>query len=304
MKSFLIVIVFMLALQSCHTDKSKPQENEVRSVTPVTIASPEKRTISEEIKFKALSAYQKKNTVRSNINGYIENMTFNIGDYIKKGRPMFSVITKEARAIGKSIGKDSLFNFKGESTITAPSSGVVTEVSKQVNDYISDGDQLCVIAEQSSFVFLLNIPFEQNKYAAIGKKCRILLPDSTIINGTITSKLSNVDPVSQTQSYVVTPQLSSLLPENLSVAVQIIKEIKPDAQILTKSCILSDETMQHFWVMKLINDSTAIKVPVTQGMESDSVVEIVTPVFNPGDKIIKTGNYGLPDTALVKIVHP
>ena len=166
------------------------------------------------------------------------------------------------------------------------------------------GDQLCVIAEQSSFVFLLNIPFEQNKYAAIGKKCRILLPDSTIINGTITSKLSNVDPVSQTQSYVVTPLLSSLLPENLSVVVQIIKDLKPNAQILTKSCILSDETMQHFWVMKLINDSTAIKVRVTQGMVSDSVVEVLSPVFNPGDKILKTGNYGLPDTAFVKIIHP
>jgi len=306
MKNIRIILAFLsaIALQCSHTAKKPQEETDVHVTTPVTVVSPEKRTVSENIRFKALSVYQKKNTVRSNINGYIDKMFFSIGDYVQKGKPLFAVTTKEARAIGKLAGKDSLFRFKGESTIHAPSSGVVTEVNKQANDYISDGDQLCVIAEQSSFVFLLNIPYEQNKYAEIGKKCRILLPDSTLIDGSIVSKLSNVDPASQTQSFVVKPQTSTLLPENLSATVQITKSLKPNAQVINKSCVLSDETMKKFWVMKLINDSTAVKVPVIQGMVSDSLVEVLSPVFNPGDKIVKTGNYGLPDTAFVKIVHP
>jgi hypothetical protein len=62
--------------------------------------------------------------------------------------------------------------------------------------------------------------------------------------------------------------------------------------------------MENYWVMKLINDSTAIKVPVIQSTEADSVVEIISPIFSSTDRIIKSGNYGLPDTANVKIVHP
>jgi hypothetical protein len=57
--------------------------------------------------------------------------------------------------------------------------------------------------------------------------------------------------------------------------------------------------MKEFWVMKLINDSTAIKIPVTIGNKNSEVIEVLSPQFNLSDKIIKKGNYGLPDTALV-----
>jgi hypothetical protein len=53
--------------------------------------------------------------------------------------------------------------------------------------------------------------------------------------------------------------------------------------------------------MKLINDSTAIKTPVTIGNSNNGTIEIKEPQFTSEDRIITEGNYGLPDTALVKI---
>lgn len=298
-------LTVLLLLFACGNGNSgKEAEVTERVTTPVTVMSVINRPISQIISLKAVSVYQKKNQVRSNVNGYIVKALVNIGDYVTQGKPIFTATTKEAKALGSSLKQDSLFTFKGDMSINAPSSGIVTEVNKQSNDYVSDGDQLCVIAEQSSFVFVLNVPFEQNKYTSIGKECKIVLPDSTLLNATITSKLATVDPVSQTQNYVVKPQINSLLPENLSAVVHIVKSTKQHAQALIKSCVLSDETMENYWVMKLINDSTAVKVPVIQSTESDSVVEIVSPVFSSTDRIIKSGNYGLPDTACVKIVHP
>jgi hypothetical protein len=41
---------------------------------------------------------------------------------------------------------------------------------------------------------------------------------------------------------------------------------------------------------------------VIKGIETTDRVEIIRPVLSPNDKIILTGNYGLPDTAKVKIV--
>ena len=52
----------------------------------------------------------------------------------------------------------------------------------------------------------------------------------------------------------------------------------------------------------MIDSVTAVKVNVIKGMESGDKVEIVRPRFNPNDKILLTGNYGLADTAKVKIV--
>ena len=36
----------------------------------------------------------------------------------------------------------------------------------------------------------------------------------------------------------------------------------------------------------------------------DTVAQILSPKFTSNDKIILTGNYGLPDTAKIKIVAP
>jgi hypothetical protein len=64
---------------------------------------------------------------------------------------------------------------------------------------------------------------------------------------------------------------------------------------------MSDETESNFWVMHLINDSTAVRVNIVKGIEANSSIEILSPKFSAGDKILLTGGYGLPDTALVEI---
>ena len=53
--------------------------------------------------------------------------------------------------------------------------------------------------------------------------------------------------------------------------------------------------------MKLINDSTAIKVSVKKGIETTDKVEITEPAFSSTDRIIFIGNYGLADTAKIAI---
>ncbi len=72
--------------------------------------------------------------------------------------------------------------------------------------------------------------------------------------------------------------------------------------VVPKKAVLGNETQTEFWVMKLINDSTAIKVDVSKGFENNDEIEITKPEFLPTDRIILTGNYGLPDTARITIV--
>jgi hypothetical protein len=91
------------------------------------------------------------------------------------------------------------------------------------------------------------------------------------------------------------------LPENLIVKVLVAKSAAASVQIVAKPCVLSDEMMKEFWVMKLINDSTAVKIPIETGNKSETEIEILKPEFKAEDRIIYSGNYGLADTAYVKI---
>ena len=299
----ILTALLAIAFAGCHSVKTENDNEVTRIKTPVTITTFSNVPISETINLNATSAYLKKNIVKSNVTGYIAKVFVTVGDFVEAGKPLFTIKTKEAEALSGLNSKDSTFSFKGEIIVKASASGTVTETDRQQNDYVSDGDQLAVVADQSSFVFLLNLPFELNKYAGVGTSCTILLPDSSVLKGTVTSRLSAVEVVSQTQSYIVRPTTQGLLPENLLAVVQLNKSSKMNAQVIERTALLSDETLEHFWVMKLINDSTAIKIPVVKGLTTDGKIEIVSPVFESTDRIINSGNYGLPDTAFVTVLN-
>jgi hypothetical protein len=53
--------------------------------------------------------------------------------------------------------------------------------------------------------------------------------------------------------------------------------------------------------MQLTDSTTAVKVVVKKGIETNGMVEIQEPVFKENDKFLLTGNYGLPDTAKVVV---
>lgn len=61
--------------------------------------------------------------------------------------------------------------------------------------------------------------------------------------------------------------------------------------------------MQEFLIVKLINNSTAIKQNVVLGNNDSDWVEIFSPEFNETDRIISKGSFGLTDTARVSINH-
>lgn len=303
MKKAILYYTFAVVLmaQACSSASQGTDETKTEVKTPVTLTAVERLSISDYLELSATSLYQKKNQVRSNISGYVEKATARVGDYVEAGKPLYYIRTKEAEALRKLRTNDTSMAIKGLIVIKAPESGILTEVLKYTNDYVSDGDALATIAQAGSFVFILNVPFEQKKYAPIGTRCTVILPDSTRLQGQVSSQLSMVDPVSQTQSFEVSVSPGQRLPENLVAAVQLVKHAKPQAQVLDKSCVLSDETMENFWVMKLINDSTAVKIPVKKGIASDDKIEILSPLFSPSDRILRSGQYGLADTALITI---
>jgi len=291
-----------LLIFSCNssTTDSTGETPEVR--TPVTVTSVSNMPLNEYIELNATSTYLQQNFVKSNLNGYIQKSNIRFGSLVHRGEPLFVLKTKEASAIGNVVGQlDSTFKFSGVNIIRADVSGYVMQLNHQQGDYVQDGEQLAVISDAKSFMFVMNVPYEDKPYASIGKKVKVFLPDSELLEGTISSSMPLVDSVTQTQSYSIKVNANHPIPQDLIAKVKILKFSINDAETLPKSSVLSDETQTKYWVMKMINDSTAIKIPVTTGLAKGDTLQILSPHFLPDDKILSGGNYGLPDTALVTV---
>jgi multidrug efflux pump subunit AcrA (membrane-fusion protein) len=288
---------------STRTDSAKTEgADSADAGTPVTVTTVSNAPFNDSIELNAVSAFLQKSYVKANANGYLQSADVFPGKYVEIGQPLFTLKTKEAQSIGNAIGQlDSNLRFTGINTIKANQHGYITQLDHQSGDYVQDGEQLAVISDRNSFVFLLNLPYELRP-AVLGKKTAVLLlPDGTRLTGTIGPLMPTVDSASQTQNVVIRLNTDNSIPENLIAKVRILRTARPKAQSLPRSALLTDETESNFWVMKMIDSATAVKVPVKKGIETADRVEVLSPIFDPDDKILVTGNYGLPDTAKVKV---
>lgn len=305
-KIHLLLACSLLLFFSCKNKEAGSDEDEAipeEVVTPVTVTSIETTDLSDYVELNATSAYQQSNFIKASANGYLTSVNVKIGQLVHAGQPAFTLQTKEAHALGNTINKlDPSFQFSGIIHIKATAGGFIQSLDHQVGDYVQEGDQLAVLADSKSFGFILNLPVELRRYVSVGKTLQINMPDSTHLNGIVTNMLPTVDSASQTQNVLIKVPSSSSVPQNLIAKVRIVKAEKKNAPSLPKAAVLTDESQSNFWVMKMIDSVTAVKVPIVKGMETNERVEILRPQFLPNDKILLTGNYGLSDTAKVKIM--
>ncbi len=301
----LAFLLLVAGLFSCKPAATEPEAEVTATVqTPVTVTGISNAPLAAYIELNASSTFLQKSYIKANANGYLQSNFTQPGQYVKKGQVLFTVKTKEATSIGNAVNQlDSSFRFSGTNSIRAGSQGFITQLNHQAGDYVQDGEQLAVISDINSFAFLLDLPYELKPYLQDKKTVELLLPDGEKLTGTVSGSLPSVDPASQTQSIFIKVNAGHASPENLIAKVRIIKSLKNNTVSLPKAAVLTDETQSVFWIMKMIDSSTAVKMPVTKGIETPDRVEILSPPLNGSDRVLLTGHYGLPDTAKVTIIH-
>jgi multidrug efflux pump subunit AcrA (membrane-fusion protein) len=304
-KISLYFLILGVILGSCQSKKTEETiiEEEQETITPVTVTSIATETMDEYIELNATSAFLQQGFVKASANGYVQSVNAQVGKMVSSQQRVFVLKTKEAQSIGNAINAlDSTFKFFGIINIKAGTTGYISEINHEPGDYVQEGEQLAVINDVNSFVFILNLPYELRQYVMNKDFVELLLPDGKKMMARISSAIPVVDSASQTQNIILKVNEKNL-PINLIGKVRVVKTEKTNAASLPKQSVLSDETQTNFWVMKLIDDSTSAKVPVKKGLEINDRIEILSPKFLTSDKFLLTGNYGLADTARIKIVE-
>ena len=301
---YLILLLCLLFTACSGNHHENEDEEEMETETPVTVTHCTIGDMLEVVELNATSSFLLKNQAKATTTGYVKSVSVLPGQRVAKDQLLFVLKGKEAENLGTTFNElNAGIAFTGEINVLANCDGYVTEIHHQTGDYVMEGDVLAEINDAASLVFLLQLPYELTPYLSKNKTLNLELPDGTELKGTVSMSMPAVDPVSQTQSIVIRIPGNGSIPENLIAKVKIIKNIRNNTVSLPKPAILADETLENFWIMQMIDEEYAVKVPVIKGIEMDGMVEILSPELTEEDIILETGNYGLPDMAKVVINH-
>lgn len=303
--SFFLILIGALAVISCTKQEtsSAPQETTTpKPKTPVILGVvTDTLRLSNTVTLNATASYLLKTDVKANTTGYITRMSIKLGDAVRRGEVLFGLQTKEARAIGNTINKlDPSFRFHGTTTVLSPATGFVAMVNHQPGDYVQEGEVLATISDASSFGFVTDVPFEYLQLFKSQKSIPVALSDGRSLQGQIAKIMPSADPVSQTVKVLVKVPSAERIPENLIGNISFSKDVALGLSV-PKSALVTDETQSSFWVMKMINKDTAIKVPIEKGVETDRYVQIKSGNLKATDRVITSGNFGTGDTIQVQI---
>ncbi|SEW39998.1 efflux RND transporter periplasmic adaptor subunit [Chitinophaga arvensicola] len=297
--------LLLTGLAACQSNAPSASEKDPSATgIPVSIAAPETGPMSDSVELNATATFLLKTYVKAVANGYLQASGIKTGQHVTRGQVLFTLKTKEAENLGNTINRlDSSFRFTGLITIKAPGNGYITQLAIQAGSYVQDGEQLATISDDNSFAFVLNIPYEYTPLIAANRKVTVLLPDGQQLDGHMEAPLPTVDSVSQTQNYVIRVATTQLIPENLIAKVRLLKSRRPNTVFVPKAAVLSDESQSEYWIMKMTDSSTAVKQVIQKGMETGNKIEVLSPLLTVKDRVLVSGNYGLPDTATVTIVN-
>ncbi len=298
MNKIFIILTLLTLMWSCSQEERESQTPELKIKVKTTQL--ELGSIPDYIELTGKTIYLNKSNLIAPISGYITKVNAQQGDIVKKGQFLFEMQTPEAYLMQNA---DSLSQGNyGTVKVYATVNGRIINLSVMNEGvFVDKGSVLCILMSSNDLKLQVDIPFEYNKWAKIGNKCKVILPDSTEISAQLSKYLPQINEQSQTLKVLANLNTKQFLPENMIVKVLLDKSKKQEKQILPKSCLQTDALMSKFWVMKLINDSTAVQTEVKVGNQNHEKVEILSPQFKPSDRFISEGAYGLEDTVLIEI---
>ncbi len=187
--------------------------------------------------------------------------------------------------------------------LRAPAAGTVLSHSAEEGDYLDEGEVLVTIAEAGAVFFDAQVP--QSDVAAVrpGQRATIDMPASG--PGSVTAVVHGLLPSASSQNLSVPVRLDFSPPRtDLSIGLfgtaQIVVAQRRDVIVVPEAAVLTDDVTGSTRMAVVGADQRAHWIDVQTGVHQDGQVEIVSPAVAVGDRVIVSGQVGLPDGAPVR----
>ena len=205
-------------------------------------------------------------------------------------------------ARGKYLGSQAQLSY---SEIRSPINGVVAERSSYPGEIAAAGTPLLVVMDTSAIIAKVHIPEQDAALLKVGNDAEIT---ASGLEGTIPAKITVVSPATDPNSTTVEVwaqasnkknQLRPGTTAQLSITAQKIE----DVLIVPAAAIVKQPEGEGIGLMVVGADGRAHLHVVQTGIQNGEEVQILSGV-KPGQQVVTTGAYGLPDNAQVKIEQP
>lgn len=204
-------------------------------------------------------------------------------------------------AEGKQKGAEAQLQY---SQIRSPINGVVTDGPLYPGMQPQAGQPLITVMDLSQMIAKAHIPQNQASLLKKGDSATIKMHGlEDEVKGRVILVSPALDPGSTTvEVWVQAANPSGTLKAGSSASVSMVARTVPDALIVPTQALVTDEEGKKL-LMVIGSDGIAQKREVETGLQTNETVQIVSGV-KPGEQVVTTGAYGLPDKTKVKIEVP
>jgi HlyD family secretion protein len=186
--------------------------------------------------------------------------------------------------------------------LRSPIAGVVADRSVYPGDIAPAGTPLITVMDVSSVIVRLHLSHSESSLLKLGD--RAVLHVSGLdkeIQGKVSLISPALDPNSTTvEVWIEAANTDNTLQPGSSVQVGITAKTVPNALVIPQTAMLTDGTGAHS-VMTVVADHKAHSQDIRTGIEDNGMVQVLSGL-EPGEAIVATGAYGLPDGTTVKAV--
>jgi RND family efflux transporter MFP subunit len=188
----------------------------------------------------------------------------------------------------------------GYTEIRSPIDGVVADRTVSPGDIAPAGTPLVIVMDTSKVVVRLHIPQQQAELLQLGQVATLRIPGlDKDVPAKVTVLSPALDPSSTTEEvWVEADNAQGELKPGTTADVSILAKTVADALVIPASSILTGEDGQTS-VMVVQTDSRAYSKNVKTGIQQGAMIQIVSGL-QPGQQVIVSGQYGLPDKTKVK----
>lgn len=262
--------------------------------------------------------------VRAPFTGTVTSLHVNIGDHVGAGQVIGAMVSQPSEAA--LTGAESM--LRGAQTasersdaeralalarqnlvaapLRAPRGGVVISRGASQGDLLTQGDSVASIAAAGSVAFVARIAQGDLTRVRPGQHATVTLPGQTapvpgVVHGLLPIDTAGTMTVPVRVDLKSAPQTAGApIQMGLFGTAQIVVGEKVNVPIVPAAAVLRDDISGISRVAVVAPNGIAHWVTVTTGASQAGNVEIVTPVLSPGQRVIVTGQVGLPDSTRVR----
>jgi multidrug efflux pump subunit AcrA (membrane-fusion protein) len=320
-------VFFLFLVVGCDRQKEESENSVATNVrVPVRISHIFKGNIESTVTATGMTDAIRKEKVFSPIAGRVISLRVLEGSPVHAGDVMLILRTKEAQATIEGAqallrsatterqkeeaqrAQELADSLQPEILVKASFDGIVASRSITQGEFVADQAELLTLIDVSTIVFMADVPISSISSIHPGLPARVRFPQLSI--GQVSAVVDAISPEADLQSQSVKVRLryrsltgtqQRLLIANVPGTAEIITGSHRNVLLTDRSTLLHDDETDTYSIVTMTQDSVARVIPVTAGLQTDSLVEVHSDLLHPGETVIVRGQYALTDSTRVRV---